>query len=191
MPNPAAETATKLAAEFEDYRAFPYPDPGSALYRAAPRERWGFEPAAVILARLPANVRTLSGAPWTVGFGSTGPTITPNSPEWSRGVAMANLEARFEAHVDLIAKRSTRRLSCNQLAALALFLDNVGPGGARKDGLFQLRSGRPSTLWSLVCAGKDDLAANAFLAWTRAQGRVLAGLVRRRNVERTLYLRGN
>lgn len=38
--------------------------------------------------------------------------------------------------------------------------------------------------------GDFDEAANEFLKWTKAGGRVLPGLVKRRNDERALYLSG-
>jgi lysozyme len=37
-------------------------------------------------------------------------------------------------------------------------------------------------------AGAHDKAADAFLLWNKAGGKVLPGLVRRRNAERALYL---
>jgi lysozyme len=38
--------------------------------------------------------------------------------------------------------------------------------------------------------GDYEEAADAFLKWTKAGGRVLPGLVKRRNDERALYLSG-
>jgi lysozyme len=45
-----------------------------------------------------------------------------------------------------------------------------------------------STLLKLLNAGDKARAANEFLKWTRAAGRVLAGLTRRREEERKLFL---
>jgi GH24 family phage-related lysozyme (muramidase) len=38
--------------------------------------------------------------------------------------------------------------------------------------------------------GEFDKAAEEFMKWTKAGGRVLPGLVKRRNDERALYLSG-
>ena len=40
--------------------------------------RWGYLPASQVLATLPANLRGLDGAPWTVGYGQTR-GITPTA----------------------------------------------------------------------------------------------------------------
>jgi len=185
----AAQLCTPKCAEWEGFRPYPYPDPASDLARASRSARWGWEPATAIIAGLPLSVRLLSGAPWTVGFGTTGAKVGPNTPQWSHGVAMANLEARLEECAETIAHRCTRALTTGQLAALASFLDNVGGGRAgAKDGLFVLRAGRPSTLWASVLAGDDHAAANQFLLWNKAQGRVLDGLTKRRMGERAMYL---
>jgi lysozyme len=185
----ALQLAYDHCAAFEAFRSFPYPDPASPLAEAAPKCRWGLEPATGILADLPLGVRLLSGDPWTIGYGQTGKTIGPNTPPWSQAVGRANLEARLESHIETIDKRAMRQLREGQMAALAGFLDNVGPGAeGRKDGLFVLKSGGPSTLWHCVVEGMDARAANEFLKWARAGGQVLPGLLRRRQAERALYL---
>jgi lysozyme len=187
----ALQLAYDHCAAFEAFRSFPYPDPASPLAQETRRCRWGLEPATGILADLPLGVRLLSGDPWTIGYGQTGKTIGPNTPPWSQAVGRANLEARLEDHIAVVNKRSMRRLGDGQQAALASFLDNVGPGAeGRRDGLFVLKSGRPSTLWCLVVDGRDKEAAQAFLSWTRAGGKILPGLLRRRQAERALYLQG-
>lgn len=57
----------------EGFREFAYPDPLSGLMKKFPKERWGFEPAKDILARIRVSVEeaTKLGAPWTVGYGFT------------------------------------------------------------------------------------------------------------------------
>jgi lysozyme len=39
--------------------------------------------------------------------------------------------------------------------------------------------------------GDFEGAAEAFMAWTMGGGKVLPGLIRRRNAEKSLYLRGD
>lgn len=56
-------------ARHEGFREFAYPDPLSRLFKRYPKEKWGFQPAELILAKLgevPNN-----GVPWTVGYGFT------------------------------------------------------------------------------------------------------------------------
>lgn len=53
----------------EGYREFAYPDPLSKLFKRHPNEKWGFQPAELIMARL--GERAADGTPWTCGFGFT------------------------------------------------------------------------------------------------------------------------
>lgn len=55
----------------EGYRYYAYPDVLSPLFKAHPREQWGFKPAREILSKLGirAEDAAKSGAPWTVGHG--------------------------------------------------------------------------------------------------------------------------
>ena len=64
-----------------------------------------------------------------------------------------------------------------QFAALVSFTYNVGSGALNS-----------STLLRRLNAGDTFGAANEFLRWNRAGGRVLAGLTRRRREERALFL---
>ena len=198
------ETAISLAvphcAEFEDFRPYPYPDPASALANATSSQPWGEKPAHQILAKLPAGTAKLSGAPWTIGYGQTGADVTPDSAPQTEAEARAVLEKRIAnlvAEVRRRARADGRRKEATegQVAAMAAFLDNVG-GGRRKtdrdrgrDGLFTLRTGRPSTLWGLFVAGDDAGAAAQFAKWNKAGGVVLRGLTRRRAAERAMFLR--
>ncbi len=190
---PALRLAVEHAIEFEQFRAWPYPDPASPLARATPYVRWGYSSAVALLGLLPPTVVALSGAPWTQGYGQTGPGVRPANEAWRESVARVNLEDRIEDLIAVIAARAGRPLEAGQMAALAGFMDNVGPGKfGVKDGLFALKNAqRPSTLWLHVQAGRDAQAADAFLQWTKAQGRVMRGLVRRREAERAMYLRGS
>lgn len=72
-------------------------------------------------------------------------------------------------------------------AAYVSFIYNVGPGGAEvKDGFVWLKSGDHSTMFRLLKAGEYYLACDELTKWTRAGGRQLAGLVRRRAAEQEL-----
>jgi lysozyme len=63
--------------------------------------------------------------------------------------------------------------------ALVSFSFNVGLGSLQR-----------STLRMKTNRGEFEAAADEFLKWTKAGGRVLPGLVKRRNDERALYLSG-
>ena len=68
-------------------------------------------------------------------------------------------------------------LNDNQFAALVSFVFNLGTGAFSR-----------STLLRDLNAGNYSAAADQFLRWNRAGGRVLSGLTRRRQAERKLFL---
>ena len=63
--------------------------------------------------------------------------------------------------------------------ALVSFAFNVGLGNLQRSGL-RMKTNR----------GEYEEAAEEFMKWTKAGGKVLPGLVKRRNDERALYLSG-
>jgi lysozyme len=81
--------------------------------------------------------------------------------------------ARFEAAVKRLVKVPLRQSTFD---ALVSFSFNVGEGNLGK-----------STLLKRVNAGKFEEAADEFLRWNKAGGRVLKGLTRRRRSERLLF----
>lgn len=115
------------------------------------------------------------GAPWTIGWGATGPGIEPGTI-WTQAECDARLEsdlARYAAEVaEAVDITSTTQ---NQFDALVSFHYNTG-AIAR------------ATLTRKHRAGDYAGAAEQFARWNRAGGRVLTGLVRRREAERALYL---
>ncbi|MCE5180594.1 MAG: lysozyme [Betaproteobacteria bacterium] len=127
----------------------------------------GFVPAAY---KCPAGV-------WTIGYGSTGPHV-------KRGMTITQDEAeelllrdiaRFEKAVD--AATYDVSTTDNQFAALVSLAFNIGIGAFSR-----------STVLRKHRYGETKGAADAFLMWTKAAGRTLSGLVRRREAERRLYL---
>lgn len=192
MNSEAKQLAVAICAEFEAFRAFPYPDPASPLAKATPKVKWGFSLATALRASLSPATQALSGSPWTLGYGQTGPGIGPASPRITEPEARALLEVEVAKRGDEIERRSSVDLTVGQLAALTSFLFNVGPGKCGvKDGLFELKSTprRPSSLWRFTMAGRPEVAAGEFMGWTKAQGKVMNGLIRRREAEKALYLR--
>lgn len=118
------------------------------------------------------------GEPWTVGWGATGPSIVPGVV-WSQLQADADLSTRLGVIGRQIDSYVLVPLAPQQKAALADFIYNVGVGNFAS-----------STLLRTLNAGDYAGAAEQFLAWNKAAGKVLAGLVTRRARERSLFLTG-
>jgi lysozyme len=116
----------------------------------------------------PANV-------WTIGFGSTGPHVTPGkviTEAQADGLLQDDLD-RFEQAVTRLV---TVPLTQNQYDALVSFAFNVGISALQR-----------STLLKRVNAKLFDQARAEFGKWNRAGGRPLAGLTRRRAAEAALF----
>lgn len=116
------------------------------------------------------------GAPWTIGWGATGPEIGPGTV-WTQAQCDARLErdlVRYAADVSqAIGEAATTQ---NQFDALVSFHYNTGAIGR-------------ATLTRKHVAGDHVGAAREFARWNRAGGRVLRGLTRRRAAEAELYAR--
>jgi len=111
---------------------------------------------------------------WTIGYGSTGPHVHPGdhiTPQEAESLLQADLE-RFEQAVDQAAPGAT----ANQFAAMVALSFNIGISALLR-----------STVLREHKAGHHEAAAQAFLMWSKAGGRTLAGLVRRREAEANLY----
>ena len=89
------------------------------------------------------------------------------------GILSADLQ-RFEAG---ITKLFPMVLTQGQNDALVSFAFNLGLGGVQR-----------STLRQKVLRGEIEEASNEFLKFTRGGGKVLPGLVKRRQDERSLFL---
>lgn len=167
-----------LIKSFEGCKLEAYPDPAS--------------PLAVEL-RKPLNARksgweNFSGSPWTVGWGSTGidtfnltpdgkPTSIGPGTKWTQAQADERKAADLDKFCSDVSKLLKVEVNDNQFAALVSFAYNVGVGNLKN-----------STLLRLVNQRKFLDASNEFLKWTKAQGKELPGLVRRREAERRLFL---
>ena len=125
----------------------------------------GFSPKAYLC---PAGVPT-------IGYGHTG-NVRPDdtiTPEEAESLLEKDL-AKFDAGIKKAVKVP---LNENQLAALTSFAYNVGLGAFNN-----------STLVKQLNEGRYDLAADQLLRWTKAAGKELKGLVRRRAAERAVFL---
>lgn len=117
------------------------------------------------------------GDPWTIGWGSTGPDVTPDTV-WTQVQCDARLAAdleRYAAEVDQALGDAPT--SPAQFDALVSFHYNTGAIGR-------------ATLTRLHLGGNHAEAAREFGKWVFAGGRRLPGLVRRRAAEAALYAAG-
>ncbi len=103
---------------------------------------------------------------------------------WDRTLTMGEVDAilaqdlaRFERGVARLCPAASN--SQSQFDALVSFAFNVGLGNLQRSSI-RMRYNR----------GDVEGAADAFLMWTKAAGKVLPGLVKRRNDERAMFLGG-
>lgn len=114
------------------------------------------------------------GVPWTIGYGSTegvrpGMVITQDE-------ANLRLQNDVRGFADKVNGMVVTELQQCQFDALVSFAFNLGAGNLRN-----------STLLKLVNADKFKEAAEEFPRWVRAAGKILPGLVKRREAERKLF----
>ena len=132
---------------------------------------------------------------WTVGVGHViDPSHTavkyeerkslPIPDGWDRVLSMGEVDSilaqdlgRFERGVLRLCPAAIDRQGV--FDSLVSFSFNVGLGNLQRSGL-RMKTNR----------GDFDEAADEFLKWTKAAGRVLPGLVKRRKDEQALYLSG-
>lgn len=153
-PRIAGPAAIALIREFEgcarrcgDGRFRAYPDPGTG------------------------------GAPWTIGWGATGPDIGRETV-WTQDQCDARLDQDIARHA-LEVDRALGDAPTTQPQFDALVSFHYNTGAIRR-----------ATLTRKHCAGDHAGALKEFSRWTYAGGRVLPGLVRRRAAEAELYGRG-
>lgn len=167
-----------LIRSFEGCKLKAYADPASRL---------GTE------LRKPLNARQsgweqFSGGPWTVGWGSTGIDPFHTGPDgkplaigpdtvWTQQQADQRQTEHLLETCESVAKLLKREVTDDQFAALVSFTYNCGVGSLKS-----------STLLQKLNRGDLLGAAEEFLKWNKAQGQVMAGLARRREAERRLFL---
>lgn len=116
----------------------------------------------------------------TFGYGSLlkyyPDQVFPISEEDAKGLLKLGLVACYNC----VNSAVTVSLTDNQAAALCSFVYNLGCGAFKG-----------STLLKLINGGSvDKTVALQFPRWDKADGEVSAGLLRRRNAEAELYLKG-
>ena len=114
------------------------------------------------------------GEPWTIGWGATGPDIRPGTV-WTQAQCDERLQRDIERHAaDVDEAIGTTPTSRGQFDALVSFHFNTG-------------AIHRASLTRAHIARDYDAAAREFVRWKFAGGRVMKGLVRRRNAEVALY----
>lgn len=117
---------------------------------------------------------------WTIGHGATvagdGRQVTPVTPAITEEEAARLLARDLDVAAQGVLRLVTMPLTDRQLDALASFAFNVGLGRFEH-----------STLRALVNAGNHAAIPAELVKWTRANGRILPGLVQRRKAEAALY----
>ena len=108
---------------------------------------------------------------WTVGWGHTGPEVVAGLT-WTQDQADSQLEADVQRAVSMVNSCVTVALTQGQFDALVDFAFNLG-----------CNAEKGSTLLKLVNQGDFEGAANEFAKWDHAAGKVVAGLLRRRQAE--------
>jgi len=119
---------------------------------------------------------------WTIGWGNT---YYPDKRPVKQGDVVTQEQANilFEMIMNefAIQVRSvlTKEINENQFSALVCFSYNVGVGAFKKSTLLRKININPN----------DETIAGEFAKWTKAGGKVLLGLVRRRKAESDLYFK--
>jgi lysozyme len=120
-----------------------------------------------------------SGLP-TIGFGATfyeNGTRVQMGDKISRDRADQLLMFQVKLFADEVRRTVKSNINENQLGALVSFCFNVGGAAFAKSTLARKVNANPS----------DPTIRNEFMRWTRGGGKVLPGLVKRREEEANLY----
>lgn len=153
-----------------------YPDPASPLSVALARCRL-LRKYKAGSAEIPEDLRGLSGAPWTIGYGETEGIV--EGMWWTETKSELQLIRRLGSFAVGVLKRCPRlrHEPDARLAACLSLAYNIGLGAFGA-----------SSVCRKTQRGEYVGAADSFLLWNKAQGRVMAGLTARRELERQMYL---
>ena len=118
---------------------------------------------------------------WTIGYGATAAAGLGITPEAGMTITEAEAESLLlkglEKFAGSIRPKITAPINDNEFGAFLSLAYNIGPGAFAK-----------SSALRKFNAGDKAGAADAILLWNKAGGKVLAGLKRRREAERALFL---
>lgn len=118
----------------------------------------------------------------TIGYGTTAAAGVGIKPALGMTITEAQAHGYLMAAVDKfaaqIAPKITKPINENEFGAFVSLAYNIGPPAFAK-----------SSALRKFNAGDKQGAANSILLWNKAGGKVMRGLVRRREAERALFLR--
>jgi lysozyme len=115
---------------------------------------------------------------WTIGYGET--KGVTKGLKWTQEKADTELAIRAQEFLNNVLNvcPSISHLSPNKQAACVSLTYNIGVGAFSK-----------STVARKITEGKLIEAAEAFMMWNKAGGKVVKGLDNRRHMERVLFLK--
>ena len=116
-----------------------------------------------------------SAGVWTIGYGHT-KGVQPGDT-WSQSHAEHMLEVELEEYQSYINKYVTVNLSQNQFDALVSWVYNLGPANLKA-----------STMLKVLNSGDYEGVPAQIKRWNKAGGKVLQGLIRRREAEALLFI---
>ena len=118
---------------------------------------------------------------WTIGYGTTAAAGVGITPRAGMRITEPEAELYLRRALDKFAAQVRPQIAApvneNELGAFLSLAYNIGPTAFAKSSALR---------W--FNAGEKAKAADAFLLWNRAKGKVLPGLTRRRAAERALFL---
>ena len=112
---------------------------------------------------------------WTLGYGHT--AGVQEGDVWSEEQANEQLKIDMHIYADYINDQVTCPLSQNQFDALVSWVFNLGPTNLRN-----------STLLKVLNSGDYEGVPAQIKRWNKAGGKVLEGLIRRREAEALLFV---
>lgn len=155
----ALKLATAMIADGEGCVLRAYPDP---IWKRIPRTEANY---------------TAWGKPWTIGYGET--LGIAEGMVWTHEKALAVFSQRVAYFMREVLKLCPQLFlePPTRLAACVSLTYNIGVAGFAA-----------SRVRSLTRRAEYQLAADAFLLWNKAGGKVMRGLTLRRHRERKVYL---
>lgn len=112
---------------------------------------------------------------WTIGYGHT--KDVQEGDVWSESHADHMLEVELEEFEGYINNNVTAPLSQNQFDALVSWVYNLGPANLKA-----------STMLKVLNSGDYEGVPAQIKRWNKAGGKVLEGLIRRREAEALLFI---
>ncbi len=118
---------------------------------------------------------------WTIGYGTTAAAGVGITPRAGMSVTKEEAEWYLQKAVDKFAASIrpaiTAPINENQFGAFVSLAYNIGPGAFKRSSSLRHFNN-----------GDNARAAQNILLWNKAGGKVLRGLVRRREAEKALFL---